>query len=126
VFDEVTGLSSIGERSLVFLLLFVDLVALRSDFFSGDESADDDRLDDEVEPDEDDELERLDADEELDEPDELEPVELDREREWDTRLRLFFDGDSREFFIVSVSTVIISIGILFDNYLEKFRIMKYL
>lgn len=103
MFDDEIGLSSIGERSFGFLL-FVDLV---TGFFSGDDSGDVDRLDDDVEPDDDEDVERLDADEELDEPDELEPVELERERERDTRLRLFFEGDSREVFNVSVSTVII-------------------
>ena len=73
-------------------------------FFSGDESADDERLLDVDELDDDDDDERLEADEELVEPDELEPLELERDR--DERLRFVFDGESLGFLIVSVSTVI--------------------
>lgn len=83
--------------------MFVALPDPRSVFFSGDDAADDERLLDPDELDDEDEDERLEADEELVEPDELEPLELER----DARLRLVFDGDSLEFFIVSVSTVIL-------------------
>ena len=83
--------------------LLVALPDERSFFFSGEDAADDERLLDPDELDDDEDEERLEADEELVLPDELEPLELER----DARLRLVFDGDSLEFFIVSVSTVIL-------------------
>lgn len=85
-----------------FVELFVDdLFAARSTRFSGEDAGDDERLDEDDEPLDDDDDDRLLLDVDVLESDELESVELERER-----LRLLFEGDSRELFAVSVSTVI--------------------
>ena len=108
LFDWAFRLSSARSRStddfLPGALLLLGLAEPWSFFFSGDDVADDERLLDDDEFEDDDEVERLDADEELVEPDELEPLELER----DARLRFIFDGDSRAFLTVSVSTVILT------------------